>query len=476
MSPQAGSLYLNAFFDRLRTGTVWCWYSTVAEARNATFRMQAFGIWVLLSFPVYGLLWSEVWPQPYENWTLRGVCVAVALPLLLIARVRGQHEQWVTAYWLGAVALCLPGFFAWMWAHNDGNAVWSLSFALALLLPLLMFNRRAAVAVTCLGGALGLGLSVLLGYAWMGAGTFFSILAVLVPMALSVYAMRLLSERERKARMCTAQAVGAHFDHELRTPLQTIRMTAELLGMDSTGGVQTGADTARELVPMLLREVDWAVQTLEMVRSNADPDCSSTPSSLCSARSVIEAALARLAWRSDLARSWLEVEGLEDADFQIRGDAQQLSAVLINLVRNGAQAVAAARRGNDGLIRVTLQRGQRTNRIIVQDNGIGIDKDAFAHLFEAFSCNGEGGLGLGLHFCRTVVRKGGGDVRVISSAEHTRVVVEFPVVEPVRRSTRIARASDSSATWQSLPIRASNGRQSRAATRDIRYHVNGQKA
>jgi signal transduction histidine kinase len=390
---------LIAFLDRLSARASLCWYSTVAETRYATPRMQAFGLWVVLSSPVYGLLWTQVWPQAYESWTLRMVCVAVALPVLLLPRVPSRLEHAITAYWLTAVTLCLPGFFAWMWAQNDGNAVWSLSFAIALLLPLLMFNRSAAVAVTCLGSAIGLGLSVLVGHAGMGVGAFFSTLAVLAPMALSVYAMRLLSERDRKARMRTAQTVGAHFDHELRTPLQAIRMSAELLGMTPPGGAHSDHDeTARQVVPLLLREVDWAVQTLEMVRANADPEIPGASPSLCSARSVIEATLGRLAWRSDLARSWLTVDGLEDADFQIRGNTQQWSAVMINLVRNAGQAVASAQRGDDGRIRVTLHRGHRNNRIVVEDNGTGIDKETFAHLFEAFACNGEGGSDSGCTF------------------------------------------------------------------------------
>jgi signal transduction histidine kinase len=111
-----------------------------------------------------------------------------------------------------------------------------------------------------------------------------------------------------------------------------------------------------------------------------------------------EVASHRLSLRLDLAA------GLP----AVRGDRVQLQQVIINLVINGIQAMAA----DDDGARELLVRSDRTADhqalVAVQDAGIGIDLDHSGRLFDAFFTTKPNGMGLGLSICRSIIEAHGG--------------------------------------------------------------------
>jgi len=96
-----------------------------------------------------------------------------------------------------------------------------------------------------------------------------------------------------------------------------------------------------------------------------------------------------------------------------------VSAVFTNLLRNAVQH----HDGSDPTVWVAVERGERTVRVSVADDGPGIRDDVKAHLFESAIESGEG---RGIALVKTLLNHYGGDIEVYDNDPRgTEVVVEL---------------------------------------------------
>nr|WP_322964416.1 PAS domain S-box protein [Sphingomonas sp. SGZ-02] len=91
----------------------------------------------------------------------------------------------------------------------------------------------------------------------------------------------------------------------------------------------------------------------------------------------------------------------------VLADRVQVQQVLVNLLRNAAEAVTGGERRD---IRVTTRRDGGMIDIAVADTGPGIAPAIAPRLFEAFASGKEEGMGLGLSISRTIVEAHGGRI------------------------------------------------------------------
>ena len=89
-----------------------------------------------------------------------------------------------------------------------------------------------------------------------------------------------------------------------------------------------------------------------------------------------------------------------DPALAVEADPVQIQQVLINLIRNAVEAMAHAPRRR---LTVAARRDGATVEISVADSGPGIADAARAGLFEPFQSTKNGGMGVGLSICRTIV-------------------------------------------------------------------------
>jgi two-component system, LuxR family, sensor kinase FixL len=109
---------------------------------------------------------------------------------------------------------------------------------------------------------------------------------------------------------------------------------------------------------------------------------------------------------TELARIGMRQKGvsikLEDgpADVSILADKIQVQQVLLNLLRNAAEAVAAMER-RDIVVRTELQND--AVKISVTDNGPGLPEKVQAKLFQPFISTKKTGMGIGLSICHSII-------------------------------------------------------------------------
>jgi CheY-like chemotaxis protein len=123
----------------------------------------------------------------------------------------------------------------------------------------------------------------------------------------------------------------------------------------------------------------------------------------------------------------------------IQGDASRLQQVFWNLLAN---AVKFGQRG--GRIEVVLERDGAVARIMVRDDGAGIEPSFLPHVFDRFrqaesgSTRTHGGLGLGLAIVRHLVELHGGNVHASSDGRGrgATFVVELPATFDAAKTNR----------------------------------------
>lgn len=114
----------------------------------------------------------------------------------------------------------------------------------------------------------------------------------------------------------------------------------------------------------------------------------------------------------------------------IEADALLLEHLVNNLTGN---ALDWAPRGSaTAQVRVSVELVQGMAALVVADSGPGVSEDDRAHIFNAFVSNKEGGMGMGLAICRSIVEAHHGRIEVGQDAElgGARFTVWLPLVSP----------------------------------------------
>ena len=92
---------------------------------------------------------------------------------------------------------------------------------------------------------------------------------------------------------------------------------------------------------------------------------------------------------------------------EVLGDRVQVQQVILNLVRNGAEAVRD-NRPDDRTVVVATSRDDSVVVVAVRDAGPAVDERQLERMFEPFFTTKSEGLGMGLPICQTIIESHGG--------------------------------------------------------------------
>jgi signal transduction histidine kinase len=111
----------------------------------------------------------------------------------------------------------------------------------------------------------------------------------------------------------------------------------------------------------------------------------------------------------------------------IYADREQTNGVFSNLIKNSIQSIPADR---EGIIRVSLETGNRKVVVSIADNGSGIPDSLKNKMFTPNFTTKSSGTGLGLSIVKRYVEGAGGRVWFESEEEKGSVFfVEFPLLD-----------------------------------------------
>jgi signal transduction histidine kinase len=217
---------------------------------------------------------------------------------------------------------------------------------------------------------------------------------------------------ERQEKLVTLGTLAAGIAHEIRNPLTSLKARLYTLEKHLQGVPAARKDT--DIISTEISRLERIVQDVLSFARPSDPN--------------LETIAADIVLREvrGLMASNLESRGVQlmvepPPELFLRADPGHLKQVLINLVRNAAEAI-------DGAGIVTLRArptrasldGRETDAVVleVSDTGKGIPPEVEKRLFDPFFSTKETGTGLGLSISARLVEKQGGMLQYQTQSGH----------------------------------------------------------
>ena len=134
----------------------------------------------------------------------------------------------------------------------------------------------------------------------------------------------------------------------------------------------------------------------------------------------------------DLARKAIEIRSAYDPALPpVPVDPVQIQQVILNLVINASEAIAAANDGPRVITVATAPRATDRVEISVADTGVGAARDELERMFEPFVTTKSDGLGMGLAISRSIVQAHGGKIWATVNADRGLTMhIEVPAESP----------------------------------------------
>ena len=218
-----------------------------------------------------------------------------------------------------------------------------------------------------------------------------------------------VTEREQARERLTATerlaAVGhlaAQVAHEIRNPLSSIGLTCELLEDELADVAGPRAPEVKKLLRGIGSEIDRLADLTEGYLKHArvgrgQAQAVDLYGALMDLTNLV---------KDDLRRRGIQLTVLAGPETgRVRADPARLRQVLLNLVRNAAEA-AGSQPG--AAVNVSVSSAAGKLAVTVDDNGPGVPDPLRERIFEAFFTTKEQGSGLGLSGSRQALEEHGG--------------------------------------------------------------------
>lgn len=262
---------------------------------------------------------------------------------------------------------------------------------------------------------------------YLGSNQIFyvSIIFTLILLFTFVFSMVIISRQKQLSEMRTD--FMNNMTHELKTPVSTISLAAQMLNDDSIsktkGMVDQLSKTISDETKRLTRQIDKVLQM-----SIFEKESSALKLELMDIDDLILTIAGNFALKVQNTGGDIQTE-LDAEDSETMVDEIHFTNIIYNLMDN---AVKYSKGPLVLRIRTWNEHGKLC--ISVEDNGIGIKKSNLKRIFDKFyrvptgSVHNVKGFGLGLAYVKKVVTDHKGTIRVESEYEKgTKFIIEIPI-------------------------------------------------
>jgi signal transduction histidine kinase len=233
--------------------------------------------------------------------------------------------------------------------------------------------------------------------------------------------------RERNARLVIGDAISATIAHEVRQPLTAMTTNANA-GLRWLGREIPDLDEAKASLQRIVNDGHRAGAVIENIRTIFQKD-----SGHRTAIDISELVTETL----EIVRSELRTHRVfASTKFaarlpRVNGDQTRLQQVLLNLIANAIDAMAAIQ-DRERILRILCDRHESGGVVMsVEDSGRGIRPSEIDHIFDPFFTTKPEGMGMGLALCRSIAEAHGGSLCAVANGSEGAI---FQLVIPAHSS------------------------------------------
>lgn len=230
---------------------------------------------------------------------------------------------------------------------------------------------------------------------------------------------RLQAELLKQDRLASLGVLAAGVAHELNNPLAALSLLVARLrsaarhdvpGRDLVGDLEQADDAVRRM-SAIIGDLLFLARPADQPHAHVD------------LAKVVASSVALLrAGEPGCANIVVDLGPLPP----VHGFPSKLGQAVVNVVRNALQACAT--RGEGGEVRLSARAHEEEVRIVVEDNGAGIEEDVLPRLTTPFFTTKEGGTGLGLWITQGIMQSHGGRLELSSTpGRGTKVTLALPL-------------------------------------------------
>lgn len=197
--------------------------------------------------------------------------------------------------------------------------------------------------------------------------------------------------------------------HEIKNPLAVCKGYFDMLDINNV-------EQTRRYVPIIDGEIK---RTLTLLADFNDLTKICISKELIDVNLLLEEVVDTMS-NFALSKGVALIKNIPDEDFYIDADYNRLKQVMVNMIKNGVEAASL----KDSYVKVTSIMKKKYVKIVIEDNGIGMDSETKLNYDKGFYTTKKDGTGLGVSLSKDIVYAHKGDI-IYNSEENVGTIVEI---------------------------------------------------
>lgn len=218
-------------------------------------------------------------------------------------------------------------------------------------------------------------------------------------------------QKEKKIRLSLFKIT-----HEIKNPIAVCKGYLDMLNINNE-------EQIRKYIPIIKSEIERLLGLLQdfmlVNQDNVELD-------IMDINLLLEEVINKLKPMLEEKNIKFEKKLIDD-EIYINGDYKRLSQVFINLIKNSIEAIPNEKRG---LISIKNNINKNNLNIIIEDNGVGINKKIISKIKTPFYTTKVKGTGLGVSLSNEIIKAHKGNLKYYSEeGKYTKTIIDLPLYD-----------------------------------------------